>query len=146
VTTINVLQFPEKKEVQGWVCGCGGFNWILYADGECLCLGCNCISTVIRVVRAKPRYKHECPDWDFMELDENSMELIGGSCFSDPDFLAIRARHSDELDRLNDERGTDPSATVALCHDCPPVGYPSNQTRCVTCPRRSAPIKEPKHG
>lgn len=47
----KVIQFPPKREAQGWVCGCGGFNWVLYENGECLCLGCNCISTVIKVVR-----------------------------------------------------------------------------------------------
>lgn len=23
-----------------------------------------------------------------------------------------------------------------LCEDCPPVGYPTDETRCVSCPRR----------
>jgi hypothetical protein len=49
-----------------------------------------------------PRYKHECPDWDLMELDENSAELVGCSCYSDPEFLAIREGHSSELDRINE--------------------------------------------
>jgi hypothetical protein len=47
----DVLPFPTKRDEIGWVCGCGGFNWILYANGDCLCIGCNHISTVIRVVR-----------------------------------------------------------------------------------------------
>lgn len=42
------------------------------------------------------------PDWDFMELDENSAELVGCSCFSDPEFLAIREGHSKELDLINE--------------------------------------------
>lgn len=25
----------------------------------------------------------------------------------------------------------------ALCEDCPPVGYPTDKTRCVDCPRNS---------
>lgn len=25
-----------------------------------------------------------------------------------------------------------------LCEDCPPVGYPTDKTRCLPCPRRSA--------
>ena len=59
-----------------------------------------------------PRYKHECPDWDFMELDEHSAELVGCACFSDPEFLAIREGHSRELDRINEaashvDRGTE---------------------------------------
>lgn len=48
------------------------------------------------------RYAHECPDWDFMKLDEDSAELVGCSCFSDLEFLAIREAHSKELDRLNE--------------------------------------------
>jgi hypothetical protein len=39
-----------------------------------------------------------------MELDENSAELVGCSCFSDPEFLAIRAGHSQELDRINEAK------------------------------------------
>ncbi len=50
---------------------------------------------------AKKRYAHACPDWDFMEINEDSAELVGCSCFSDPEFLAIRESHSKELDRVN---------------------------------------------
>jgi hypothetical protein len=28
-------------------------------------------------------------------------------------------------------------ALVGLCSDCPPVGYPTDKTRCTECPRRS---------
>jgi hypothetical protein len=38
-----------------------------------------------------------------MELDEDSAELVGCSCFSDPEFLAIREGHSQELDRINEQ-------------------------------------------
>jgi len=48
------------------------------------------------------RYEHECPDWDFMVIDEDSAELVGCSCFSDPEFLAVREGHSKELDRANE--------------------------------------------
>lgn len=27
----------------------------------------------------------------------------------------------------------------ALCSDCPPVGYPTDKTRCGMCPRRAIP-------
>ena len=27
-------------------------------------------------------------------------------------------------------------AAVTLCEDCPPVGYPTDDTRCLPCPRR----------
>lgn len=35
---------------------------MLYANGQCLCLGCNCISTVIKVVRMKIYGYYERPD------------------------------------------------------------------------------------
>ena len=50
----NVIAVPERpKESLGWVCGCGGTLWTLFANGHCVCSGCNCISTVIRVVKAE---------------------------------------------------------------------------------------------
>ncbi len=48
------------------------------------------------------RFAHACPDWDFMEIDEDSLELVGCSCFSSPEFLAIREIHLKELDRFNE--------------------------------------------
>lgn len=30
------------------------------------------------------------------------------------------------------------SPEPSLCEDCPPVGYPTDKTRCTPCPRRSA--------
>ncbi len=27
---------------------------------------------------------------------------------------------------------------MSLCEDCPPVGYPTDKTRCAPCPRRAA--------
>ena len=51
--TAKVLPFPQQPtEAQGWICGCGGFHWVLYSDGSILCAQCECISTVIKVVRA----------------------------------------------------------------------------------------------
>ncbi len=26
---------------------------------------------------------------------------------------------------------------TAMCEDCPPVGYPTDETRCTPCPRRN---------
>lgn len=28
--------------------------------------------------------------------------------------------------------------TAMLCEDCPPAGYPTDKTRCASCPRRQA--------
>ena len=62
---MTVLQFPRKvgtndlSDVAGgvWTCGCGSQHWVLYANGICLCTGCNCISTVIEC-----REAHVVPD------------------------------------------------------------------------------------
>ena len=29
--------------------------------------------------------------------------------------------------------------SAALCDDCPPLGYPTDKTRCLECPRRVPP-------
>ena len=29
--------------------------------------------------------------------------------------------------------------SAALCDDCPPLGYPTDKTRCLECPRRTPP-------
>lgn len=31
---------------------------------------------------------------------------------------------------------------AVLCSDCPPVGYPTDRTRCDTCPRRIPSLDE----
>jgi hypothetical protein len=49
------------------------------------------------------RYAHACPDWDYMRIDEDSAELVGCSCFSEPEFLRIREQHAMELDRINEQ-------------------------------------------
>lgn len=47
----DVLPFPAKPTgAKGWICGCGGERWVLFADGSVLCPECNCISTVLKVV------------------------------------------------------------------------------------------------
>lgn len=51
----DINEFRRKtREVQekAWFCGCGGFTWILHANGECVCAECHGISTVIKVGRA----------------------------------------------------------------------------------------------
>jgi hypothetical protein len=52
------------------------------------------------------------------------------------DFMRHRARHMAEEDR---ERGrVAVQAIDTLCEDCPPVGYPTDETRCTPCPRRQS--------
>lgn len=31
-------------------------------------------------------YKHECPEWDFLEIDENDPEFEFCHCFDDEEF------------------------------------------------------------
>lgn len=45
---------PEKEFHIGWICGCGGQEWNLFADGKCVCTSCECYSTVIKVIEADP--------------------------------------------------------------------------------------------
>ena len=35
---------------QGWMCGCGGQLWLLFADGKCVCALCDHYSTRIKVI------------------------------------------------------------------------------------------------
>jgi len=37
-------------------------------------------------------------------------------------------------------------ADVDLCADCPPVGYPTDKTRCRPCPRRTNPMTDDPKG
>lgn len=34
---------------------------------------------------------------------------------------------------------SDTPGAAGTCSDCPPVGYPTDATRCLPCPRRGAP-------
>lgn len=55
----DVLKFPEKPQERDlgvvcggvWTCGCDAQEWRLYGNGVVLCLGCNHISTVLKVVQ-----------------------------------------------------------------------------------------------
>lgn len=51
----KILNLPPRHEDKGWICGCGGLNWILYANGDCLCVSCGFISTVIAVVERRAK-------------------------------------------------------------------------------------------
>lgn len=43
---------------------------------------------------------------------------------------------TDQPDALLPEGNTPTQA--AMCEDCPPLGYPTDKTRCAECPHRSA--------
>ena len=34
------------------------------------------------------------------------------------------------------------TAPTDLCEDCPPIGYPTDKTRCLPCPRRRVPMSD----
>ena|ERR1700679_3066532 len=44
------------------------------------------------------------------------------------------------LDRLDD------AIAPLLCEGCPPIGYPTDETRCTPCPRRSQSDAGAQHG
>jgi hypothetical protein len=55
---MTVLQFPKRVHATDlasaaggvWTCGCEGQEWRLYGNGLVLCLKCNHISTVLKVI------------------------------------------------------------------------------------------------
>lgn len=50
-----ILQFPTRPIREAtWICGCGGQQWLLLADGDCVCADCKFVSTIIAVVRTAP--------------------------------------------------------------------------------------------
>lgn len=46
-----------------------------------------------------------------------------------------RLRHMDRLDAMSAAAEFLEKYGSALCEDCPPVGYPTDKTRCAPCPR-----------
>lgn len=62
-----------------------------------------------------------------------------------PPIDALSACHPDALrgilTKINDKvafaLATHPTTPASLCEDCPPVGYPTDKTRCDPCPRRT---------
>lgn len=47
------------------------------------------------------KYLHACPEWDFMEIDENDFEVFCCHCFDDEEFKRIRNKRNQELDEYN---------------------------------------------
>lgn len=47
-------------------------------------------------------FRHQCPDWDFMEITLHDMEAVGCTCYiGDPLADALYEARSLELDELN---------------------------------------------
>lgn len=50
-------------------------------------------------------FKHECPDWDFMEITLHDAEAVGCSCFvGNPEADALYEARSRELDAINESK------------------------------------------
>ena len=43
------------------------------------------------------------------------------------------------LERFVDNLPRTATSGAELCDDCPPLGYPTDKTRCLECPRRTPP-------
>lgn len=49
-----------------------------------------------------PTFKHECPEWDFLEIDEDDMEFAACPCFpNDPEALRFIEERQLERDAQN---------------------------------------------
>lgn len=65
--------------------------------------------------------------------DETCWEFGGASQCIAHDIRALAG-----TDQAKTEKETPANAsTIALCSDCPPIGYPTDKTRCAECPRRT---------
>jgi hypothetical protein len=58
------------------------------------------------------------------------LRALGGPVFL-ADYDALGWPRPDEMEELE-----------TLCEDCPPIGYPTDKTRCTPCPRRVATARE----
>lgn len=46
-------------------------------------------------------YKHECIEWDGLQIDESCSEIMCCMCFDDEQFIAIKDKWLQELDEYN---------------------------------------------
>lgn len=51
----DVIEFPKRYvDLECWVCGCGGYHWVLLLGGRCMCTKCESVSGIIKVVEGDP--------------------------------------------------------------------------------------------
>jgi hypothetical protein len=50
------------------------------------------------------KYRHECPDWDYLEIDESMTEFGCCTCEFDGEAHEIRQAHMDALDEYNESQ------------------------------------------
>jgi hypothetical protein len=48
------------------------------------------------------KFRHECPDWDYLEIDEDMTEFGACTCNCGPEAREIKEAHNDALDEYNE--------------------------------------------
>lgn len=72
------------------------------------------------------------PGLDTIRFHDNPQGPAGGALTGASPNRFDRRRHCE------DETGGGPNSPRLICSDCPPVGYPTDRTRCADCPRHAA--------
>ena len=93
-------------------------------DGGCGDLNCDLCKADAEAQRMK---MNNDPEWlrKMAELEDGCDVSVGGM------------EHAELLARLCKPGASPPEHDAPLCSDCPPVGYPTDKTRCDECPRRA---------
>ena len=56
----------------------------------------------------EPKFKHFCPEWDFLGIDETYFEFASCLCFLDnPEAKEIQNRMWETIDEFNNEKAAD---------------------------------------
>lgn len=53
------------------------------------------------------KFRHDCPDWDYMEIDEDDAEFGACTCDYGPEAHEIREAHLVRLDAYNEAEAKD---------------------------------------
>ncbi len=87
------------------------------------------------------------PKPEYMERAASLLDKLMGSFWSNDEqklvALALEdaaAPPPDAGDAPEQELRAHAALASARCQDCPPVGYPTDETRCTPCDRRSPPL------
>lgn len=49
------------------------------------------------------KFRHECPDWDYLQIDESDAEFGACTCPFGQEAAEIREAHNDVLDAYNND-------------------------------------------
>lgn len=59
-------------------------------------------------------FRHNCPDWDFMQIGLTDIEAVGCSCYlGNPEADALYEARGKELDELNERTERESKSTGA---------------------------------